>query len=112
MFIKKENAKKKKNTDSCYVWEYFESDKIGFATALINGRYPDSGKAVNQECEEIYFVISGKGNVHKGGKGYHMEQGDMLFFDKGQEYWVEGDNMEVVIVTAPPWFFEQYKIVD
>ena len=74
----------------------------------------DPGKTIEAHrdpMEEIYFVVSGEGTVHKEGKSYEMKKGDMLFFDKGDKYWVKGNQMEIVIVTAPPWFFEQYEII-
>ncbi len=65
MHIKKLDAKKFENSKDCTVWEYkFPSKNLSYATALIDGRYPEQKRVTNLECEEIYFVISGSGIVH------------------------------------------------
>jgi len=65
LLIKKEESKKKEKVNSCVVWEYpFTSKKLGIATALIDGRYPEKGKALNSKSDLVCFVISGNGVIH------------------------------------------------
>jgi len=46
------------------VEEYTMRDAdISGATAIISGRYPDQGYAVNLECKEMVLVLSGNGFV-------------------------------------------------
>ncbi|MGC9310377.1 MAG: cupin domain-containing protein [Candidatus Aenigmatarchaeota archaeon] len=113
MLIKASESEEKKNTDSCTVREYhFPSKELGFATARIDGRYPDSGKAVNKACDQIYFVLSGAGKIHYEGEIFSVEAGDALFFEKGKKYYVEGDTLEIAVITAPTWFAGQYTAVN
>ncbi|MCK5044123.1 cupin domain-containing protein [Candidatus Parcubacteria bacterium] len=113
MLIKKANLKKKENSKSCAVWEYeYPSEDFSFATALIDGRYPEEKKVVNLECEEIYYVISGLGTVHSKKGDFKINEGDLYFFEKREVYWIEGDNLLLVLVNAPKWTPEQHKIVD
>ena len=110
MLIKKENSKKKANSEACSVWEYeFPSKQLGIATALINGRYPEQGKAMNRQCEMIYYVLSGSGIIHTEQGDFEMKEGDSFFFKTDQWYWVEGVNLFISLVNAPTWFPEQYK---
>jgi len=76
MLIKKEETKAKANSKSCTVWEYpFPSKDFGFATAEINGRYPDEGAVVNEMCHEIYYVLGGQGKIYCEGKECYVKEG-------------------------------------
>lgn len=113
MLIKKQDSTKKENSKSCTVWEYnFPNEDLGFATCKINGRYPNSGKAMNTECDEIYYVISGRGTIHHETGNFEIEEGDAFYFEKGKWYWVEGEDLLVALPTAPKWSLEQYEFID
>jgi len=113
MLIKKSEAKKIQNSQDCTVWEYdFPSKGLSYATALINGRYPEQKRVSNLECEEIYFVISGSGIVHSEKGDFEISEGDVYFFEKSEVYWVEGNQLLLALVNAPKWTPEQHKIVD
>lgn len=111
--IKKDQAKETKFSESCVFWEYFApTEAMSFEIMLINGRYPDSGNVQNQECEEMYYVISGSGVVHSEGQNYPIKPGDLYLANKKQKHWMEGKNLLLAIVSAPKFTEEQYKIVD
>ncbi len=113
MLIKKSNSTKIENSKDCVVWEYeYPSKNFSFATALINGRYPDEKKVTNLECEEVYYVISGSGVVHSEKGDFEINGGDLYFFEKAEVYWVEGDKLLLALVNAPKWTPEQHKVVD
>jgi len=47
MLIKKIDTKKFENSKDCTVWEYeFPSKDFSYATALIDGRYPEQKRAL------------------------------------------------------------------
>jgi len=113
MLTKKSQAKKFENSKDCTVWEYgFPSKNFSFATALINGRYPEQKRVTNLECEEIYFVISGSGTVHSDKGDFKINEGDLYFFQKKEKYWVEGNNLSLALTNVPKWTPEQHKIID
>jgi mannose-6-phosphate isomerase-like protein (cupin superfamily) len=113
MLIKKSESKKKENSKSCTVWEYELPSKLfSFVTALINGRYPDKGMVANLQCEEIYYVVSGSGTVHSEYGDFKIEKGDLYFFKKAEKYWIEGENLFIILVNAPPWSVEQHKDIE
>lgn len=94
------------------VTEYsLTSDNISLATSVISGRYPDAGFAVNLDTEEIYYVISGSGTVYTESNSFRLEPKDVFYFHKGLKYWVEGDDLELVIVNTPKWTPEQHKYI-
>ncbi|MBL7160584.1 MAG: hypothetical protein ISS93_01895 [Candidatus Aenigmarchaeota archaeon] len=113
MLIKKSESGKIENSKDCTVWEYqYPSELFSFATALIDGRYPDSGSVTNTQCEEIYYAVSGSGVVHSEFGDFELGKGDLYYFKKGEKYWVEGKNLFLVLVNAPKWTPEQHKRVE
>ncbi len=113
MLIKKSDSKKIKNSKNCTVWEYeYPSREFSLATALIKGRYPEEKRVVNLECEEIYYVLSGSGIVHSEKGDFEINKGDLYFFEKKEVYWVEGNNLFLVLVNVPKWTLDQHQIID
>ncbi len=113
MLIKKSESQKKENSKDCTVWEYeYPSTSFSFATALINGRYPEEKRVINLECEEIYYVVSGSGTVHSQKGDFEINEGDLYFFEKGEIYWVQGNQLLVTLVNAPKWTPEQHRVVE
>lgn len=95
------------------MWDYdYPSSQCSFATAFIDGRYPEHKRTVNVTCEEVYYVLSGSGIVHSEKGDFEMSEGDLYFFEKGEIYWTEGNKLSLVLVNAPKWSPEQHKIVD
>ncbi|MFH1412976.1 MAG: hypothetical protein ABIG10_03040 [bacterium] len=113
MLIKKSGAKRIDNSQQCTVWEYeYSSDNFSLATALINGRYPDEGKSSNEKCEQIYYAISGNGVIHSDKGNFEISAGDLYYFEIGEIYYVEGDNLLIALINSPKWTSDQYKHVD
>lgn len=112
MYIAKENATEIKNSEDCTLWTYdLPTADVSCAVALIDGRYPDSGLAVNHESDEIYFVISGSGVIHTESGDHSLEKGDMYFVEREGTYWVEGRDLQVHLVNAPEFKSEQHENV-
>ncbi|MBI4163719.1 MAG: cupin domain-containing protein [Candidatus Aenigmarchaeota archaeon] len=113
MLVKKSQTKKIENSKDCVVWEYeYPSELSSFATATMNGRYPDKNRVTNLECEEIYFVISGSGVIHSEFGDFKIEQGDVYFFKKGEKYCVDGKNLFMVLLNTPKWSPEQHRGIE
>lgn len=113
MRIKKSEANEFKNSDECTVWEYkVPSKTLSVTSAKITGRYPAKGKVANTKVDQTYFVIKGKGIIHSSKGDFEIEEGDIYFFEKNEEYWVETDDLYVLLSHSPPWTFEQFKVVD
>jgi len=66
--VKLEQAIKNINSNNCTAIEYPLHDKdINVAVIKLNGRYPESGMAVNTECKEMAYIIDGTGKLVVGG---------------------------------------------
>lgn len=113
MHIPQNNAVKAEISPECTVWEYrFESEKMSFSTARIDGRYPSEGRVVNEKCEEVYFVVDGSGIIHSEKGDFEIQKGDVYHFEMGEKYWVEGRELYVALTNAPKWFPDQHKEVE
>ncbi len=111
MLVKKENRKKVQITRNSFVWEYeLDSKDLGFALAEINGRFPDSGKAMNKVCQEIYYVISGSGKLFIDDEEVELKEGDVFFIKSGKKYYVVGENLMLAVPTVPAWYPEQQEL--
>lgn len=112
--IKRSQAHKKNNSEFCAVWEYpFAREHVGLATAHINGRYPEEAgtRALNEACDHIYFVLAGSATVHCADGDFFIEQGDALFLERNQWYWVNGNDLTIAVISTPDWTPEQHKTV-
>ncbi|EKE01334.1 MAG: hypothetical protein ACD_21C00156G0001, partial [uncultured bacterium] len=110
--IKFDQAPLKKNSTTCEVNEYmFNQPGLGVARAVINGRYPveQDKKVINSACDIIYFVLGGSGTIYTNNGSFKAEKNDAIFLVRGEWYWVEGSNFEVLVISAPEWTAEQYK---
>ncbi len=112
MLIKEENSRKEENSPFCTVWEYdFSNKDLWLAIAHINGRYPTTGKAIDHECEDMYYVISGEWVIHDETGDYEVKPWDCFLFNKGKRYRVEGNNLKVVLPSTPAWFLSQHEFI-
>lgn len=110
MLIKKSEAREKQWAPSTIVREYdFPNKELGFAIALIDGRYPETGKVINHTCNEMYYIISGEGIIHDETWDYEVKEWDCFHFEKGKRYRAEGKNMKIALPTAPARSLDQYE---
>jgi mannose-6-phosphate isomerase-like protein (cupin superfamily) len=110
--VKKSDSQTHKNSDSCVATEYpMDNEKdINIAYITINGRYPEKGKARNNVCKEVFYIVKGSGTLYFGGEEYEVGKGDVLMVEPGDEYYWEG-NVELVVPCSPAWYPEQYEVV-
>lgn len=110
--VKLEQAQEFSNSDRCKGLEYPLNDTdINFSTAIINGRYPDKGYCVNEECKELIYVIEGKGTLNKRDKTIEFNKGDVILIDKGEVYYWDGQ-CTIAMPCTPAWYPEQHKLIE
>lgn len=108
--VHSQNALEFKNSATCYGKEFhFDDRPMDGARIMIKGRYPESGTATNEVCEELAYVISGTGSLASASSKYHFEEGDTLFIDKREPYFWEGDCV-IYVVCTPAFYPEQHKV--
>jgi len=111
--VKFGEAQKFSNSDKCIGYEYELNDKdINCATAIISGRYPDSGYCYNENCKELIYVIQGTGIIKiKDKESISFKEKDVILINKGEIYYWSGDFM-IVMPCIPAWYPEQHKFID
>ncbi len=84
---------------------------INFSTGIseLNGLYPKTGFDVDMEVDATWYVESGYGQIFIEPETYNVEPGDMLFVPKGKKFWINGNQLKLVVTSCPPWTPEQHK---
>ena len=89
--IKSSEAVLYKNSDVCDAITYqLHEQKISIALIKLRGRYPSKGYAKNRICNELVYVIQGKGKLVVGNKVVFFAKGDVIVIVKGEKYYWEG----------------------
>lgn len=110
--IKKEQRKRFDNGSCCIAYEYPMEDRdINGAVIELSGKYPDKGWAVNTECKEMGYIISGSGKLVIESKEYQVSEGDLILINPGEKFYWQG-NMKLFIPCTPAWNPQQYKIIE
>ena len=108
-FVRKEEAKKRKNSDVCTAIEYPLKDKdINGAVIELSGRYPDKGRAVNLKCKELAYIIEGSGFAEVENKEIRLKKGDLVLIEPGEKFFWKG-NLKIFMPCAPAWYPSQHK---
>ncbi len=108
----KHQATEHSNAASCKVTEYHLNDPmLDCAVAKISGRYPETRRVVNLECNELAYVFQGEGKVIVNHTEYKLSAGDAVLIEAGEKYYWEG-NMQLFISCRPAWNQEQHQLVD
>lgn len=108
----KNQTKQLATSSMCSVTEYPLNDPmLDLAIATITGRYPESGKVVNQECKELAYVQSGQGKIVINGEDIFLTEGDSIIIDAGEPYYWEG-NLQLVLSCRPAWTAIQHQRID
>ncbi len=110
--VKLESSVKKSNSKNCVITDYcFNSPYMDLVMADIEGRYPNIGYCVNENCDEIAFIIDGKVTIsYKDNQSFELSKSDAVLISKGEQYFWNG-TCKMLITCSPSWYPEQYKII-
>ncbi len=96
---------------TCAANEYPVNDKdINIAVIELDGRYPETGCAMNEISKELAYVMEGSGKVTVDGKETQVSEDDLVMVYPGEKFFWEG-KMKLFMPCTPAWNPEQYKIV-
>ncbi|MCL2037932.1 cupin domain-containing protein [Candidatus Saccharibacteria bacterium] len=111
--VKLNDTEKFVNSENCFGRNYpLDESTMNLAVIKITGRYPDDNFVVNEVSKEMCYILSGEGKVvKKGGEILEFEAGDMVFLDKNESYYFNGQ-CEMAVICAPKWAEEQHKEVE
>jgi len=109
--LHKNEAKKFENSKQCIAYEYPLEDKdINGAVIVLNGRYPDKGRAVNKKCKEVAYVVKGSGRVVIESMATEISEGDVILIEPGERFYWEG-KLTMFMSCSPAWYPGQHKEV-
>jgi mannose-6-phosphate isomerase-like protein (cupin superfamily) len=110
-YMPKADTQAFKNGASCVVFEYGGDDSLSGAVAVINGRYPEAGWAMNERSKEMVYVISGTGVFATQETSIQLHEADVVLIDTHEPYSFEGSELRLFMPTTPAWTPDQYKYV-
>lgn len=109
---KKIDALRHENSPACIALEYdMPTDKIDSAVIELNGRYPESGWALNTACTALIHVIRGEGRVYREAGDIALEEDDQLLIRPNEKYALEGE-MKLLFSASPAWSPGQARTID
>lgn len=113
MKIVHENQTKEfKNGDTCIATEYPLGDKeIDMALVEVSDRYPKKGRATNEKCKELAYIVEGSGKVVVEDKEVYFHEKDMLLIEPGEKVYWEG-NFKMFVSCTPAWYSQQHKKIE
>ena len=111
--VRQGDAEILKNCDTSSLLEYsikLNEKNIDFCINTITGRYPTEGYCSNLECEELCYILEGRGSISKKeNEPIKFEKGDIIYIDKKEIYFWKG-NFKLAIMCTPAWTREQCKL--
>ena len=112
--VKKEEADILKNSDTSSLLEYsikLNEKNIDLCINTISGRYPEKGYCTNKVCQEICYILEGKGSINKKDEVIDFKAGDVIFIDKNDIYFWNGE-CKMIAVCTPAWYKGQCELLD
>ncbi|MEN9390674.1 MAG: hypothetical protein RLZZ283_774 [Candidatus Parcubacteria bacterium] len=93
------------------IWDYPISKDIGISYQNLKTRGPATGKYLNHECHEIYFVISGVATFKTTTESHEVGPHDVVVMEQNVAHHIETDGLEYITITRPDWYEGQYETV-
>lgn len=110
--ISKSEANTFENSKVCTGYEYPMNDPdINGAVVVIEGRYPDKGRVVNEKVKELAYIIEGTGALVIEGETVELKEGDLVMMEPGEKYYWEG-GLKMFVPCTPAWYPEQHKEIE
>jgi len=106
---KKDVVMTQENTVSRFLEYTFSFKNASLGVSEIHGRYPNIGYDVDEEVEASWYIESGTGKIWIAGETCVVEPGDMVHIEAGEKFWIEGDNLRLIVCSSPVWTPQQHK---
>lgn len=109
---KADNNIQRKNGIHCKMTEIpIDSHALNMALGEINGRYPETGYAVNRKVSELVYIQSGSGSLTVGSKTISFSKGDSLLIEPNEYFYWQG-SFSTVIACSPAFTVEQHEYIE
>lgn len=104
------------NNNDCTVHE-FPSPTADLDAAIVDldGRYPETGWAINKECRALLYVIAKRGRVvphpSTNNQAIDVSAGSQVHIEPNEAYALEG-SMRLLFVSTPKWSPDQAEHIE
>jgi mannose-6-phosphate isomerase-like protein (cupin superfamily) len=113
LLVKKSESTQIKELSVSQFHEYdLPFNHVAVGVSEIHGRYPEQGYEVDKEVEQVWYIEKGRGTIWLTNTEYSLEAGDMMLVPKGEKYWIEGNNLKLIVSSSPPWFSAQHAHIE
>ena len=110
--VKQKKTRRVDASPTTSVEEYImQETSISGATAIVYGRYPEKGYAINTTCHELALVLSGNGYIGTTRTKTAIELGDCILLQPKEKYYWDG-HMAIFIVCTPKWKPRQHTFTN
>ena len=93
------------------IWKYLVNKEVGISYQTLATSSPESGRHLNKEVHEIYFIIQGTATFTVGDDEYEVGERDIVVVEPMASHSIKTQGLTFVTITRPDWFFEQYEHV-
>ncbi len=90
---------------------YTGKKEYSIAEIFMDGRYPKSFYAKNDEYDEIHYVIAGRAIVYTKDQVHKFQEGDVFVLPKGEAFYIKAKALRVMVTCVPAGNFEEHTIV-
>ena len=94
------------------IWKYLVNKEVGISYQTLTTSSPESGRHLNREVHEIYFIIQGTAKVTVGDDEYEVRERDIVVVEPMAAHSIKTEGLTFMTFTRPDWFFDQYEHVN
>ncbi len=109
---KKSEARAVSEPSSVFYEYHLPAKTVSIGVSEINGRYPETGFEIDEQVEGCWYVEQGTGAVWIQEVLYPLELGDVVSVPQGEKFYIEGNNLRLIVASSPLWSPEQHKHVE
>ena len=106
------NNAKEITTPEGTIWNYLIKKEVGISYQVLTMRSPESGRHLNRECREFYFIIKGTAKFIVGTEEYDVNEKDVVIVEPNTAHYIETKDLTYLTVTSPGWYPGQYERVE
>lgn len=93
------------------IWDYLINKEVGVSYQELHMRGPQTGRYLNKECHEIYFILEGTATFYVGDDTHQVAAKDIVVVEPNTAHYIETTSLRYVTITRPDWYEAQYEQV-
>jgi mannose-6-phosphate isomerase-like protein (cupin superfamily) len=94
------------------IWKYSVNDAVGISYQALTADTPATGRHLNREVHEIYFIIEGNATFTVGDEEHEVRERDIVVVEPLAAHSIKTTGLTYMTITRPDWHYEQYELID